>query len=67
MLGDGRPLRAYWSKKEWDVMIDTPTGPSGHWLASVFCKEFLKELDERGYDKTTLRFSVKQRQESKAP
>jgi hypothetical protein len=53
------PLKANWSKRERDVMIHYPRSPDGHWLAGVFDKSFVDELDRRGYDVTTLRFSVK--------
>jgi hypothetical protein len=55
-------LRAYWSKREQDVMLDFPLGQrtssDGHWLAYVFNREFTEELTRRGYDVKTLRFSV---------
>ena len=59
-LGDGRPLRVYWSKREHDFMIDSPTGTSGHLMADVL-HSLGPDLDARGYDITTLRFSVKQK------
>jgi hypothetical protein len=55
-------LRATWSKRENDVMLHYPLGQStasdGHWLSGVFSKEFTEELQRRGYDVSTLRFSV---------
>jgi hypothetical protein len=57
-------LRARWSKRENDWLIDYPNGPDGHFMHSemlrteVF-KNFVNELQERGYDTTTLRISVK--------
>lgn len=55
-------LRASWSRRERDVMLHNPLGQSttsdSYWLAGVFNKEFTDELARRGYDPTTLRFSV---------
>lgn len=55
-------LRATWSKKENDVMLHYPVGfymsSDGHWLSRIFNKEFTDELKKRGYDITTLKFSV---------
>jgi len=63
MLGDGRPLRVYWSKRENDWMIDSATRASGSLVFNMLSKlkDELKDLDERGYDLTTLRFMVKQK------
>jgi hypothetical protein len=58
-------LRAYYSKKERDVILDFPPGSctksDGHWLAGVFNTAFTDELARRGYDVTTMRFSVEPR------
>ena len=55
-------LRASWSKREKDIVLHWPGGSStkadGHWLSSIFDQEFTDELLKRGYDPTTLRFSV---------
>lgn len=55
-------LRAWWSKRERDVMLYHPLGfetkRDANFLSGVFGKEFTKELDERGYDLATLRFSI---------
>ena len=55
-------LRAYWSKRERDLMLFHPLGQAtscdAHWLSGVFGKQFTDELSSRGYDVTTLRFSV---------
>jgi hypothetical protein len=55
-------LRANWSKQENDVMLHWPSGictkADGHWLSGVFDKAFIKELEKRGYDPQTMRFSV---------
>jgi hypothetical protein len=51
-------LRATWSKRERDVMVHYPRSCDGHWLSSVLNLAFTDELDRRGYDVTTLRFSV---------
>ena len=67
MIGDGRPLRVYWSKREKDWMIDSATRPSGHLMCNVLekIKDELADLDERGYDLTTLRLTVKQQEPPK--
>ena len=60
-----KTLRAWYSKKEKDIMIDWSHDKSDAWLLHnhVFSKgrgeEFIKELIERGYDITTLKFSIK--------
>ncbi len=55
-------LRATWSRREDDVMLHYPLGfgtkRDGALLASVFSKEFTAELSGRGYDPTTMKFSV---------
>lgn len=55
-------LTARWSKRERDVMLDWPAGygakSDARWLADMFNLAFTKELEQRGYDPTTLRFSV---------
>lgn len=55
-------LRAYWSKKERDVMLHWPAGThtkcDGSYLSGVFDKAFQKEMERRGYDLTTLKFSI---------
>ena len=62
-------LVAYWSEKEDDLMYHYPRRPDGHMLHGAFShalmfrdepeSTLLKELERRGYDLTTLRFSVK--------
>lgn len=59
-------LRVRWSKRENDWMIYQPNGPDGHLMGDFLgghlsFDEFVKELDGRGYDTTTLRFTVKRR------
>lgn len=55
-------LRATWSKREHDVMLHYPLGRSttsdGHWLSGIFGREFTQELERRGYDVSTMKFSV---------
>ena len=65
MIGDGRPIRVYWSKREKDWMIDSASRPSGHFMSELLRKiqPELKDLDDRGYDLTTLRISVKQKKD----
>lgn len=54
-------LRAYWSKKEGDLMLFHPLGintkSDAHYL-SVLLEEVPEELERRGYDKTTFRLSI---------
>lgn len=55
-------LRASWSKRENDLMFHFPLGTStktdAGFLASVFTDEVTEELRRRGYDLTTLKFSI---------
>jgi hypothetical protein len=55
-------LRVYWGKLEKDLMFFSPLGfgtkSDAHWLSGVFTKEFTAELETRGYDPKTLKFSV---------
>ena len=55
-------FRVNWSKRERDLMIHYPLGSQtkcdGHWISGVFDKEFTDELEKRGYDVTTLKFSI---------
>lgn len=60
----------YWSKKEKDIMYSYPSKVDGHMLhhrlgCEVYSRledkydlSFFKELEARGYDLTTLRFSI---------
>ena len=62
-------LEAKWSKKEHDIMICYPNRPDGHFLHGflvhardpVIPDSFLKELENRGYDLTTLKFSIEKK------
>lgn len=55
-------LKAYWSKKENDVMIEFPLGietkSDGHWLSWIFTEQIINELKERGYDVESMKFEV---------
>lgn len=55
-------LRAFWSKKEGDILIEHPYGQGTRadagYMASIFNKKFIKELQARGYDISTLKFQV---------
>jgi len=67
-------LRLKWSKRENDVMIDYPRSCDGHYVHYMLgCKRydhdpitktrkeensFFEELDKRGYDLTTIKFSI---------
>lgn len=63
-----------WSKKENDLLIGGPNGPDRHlthgffnrtpiltWDGKVAYENFVKELENRGYDITTLKFSIKRK------
>lgn len=55
-------LRVVWSKRERDLMIHFPLGygtkSDGHVMAGIFSEDVTRDLDERGYDVTTLKFSI---------
>lgn len=55
-------LRANWSKKERDLVFHYPLGVQtvcdAGYLAGVITEELLRELERRGYDKTTFKFSI---------
>lgn len=65
-------LKARWSKRERDILLEHGGAGAdksdGSWLCSWldrhkgFDDTFLKELERRGYDITTLRISVKQKE-----
>ena len=57
-------LRAKWSKSERDIIINYPLGiqtncDMAYLFCDVFTKEFKKEMEDRGYDITTLKFEIK--------
>ena len=65
-------LSAYWSKREEDLMFHHPAGPQtgadGHMLYGAVCHDKLigglplaKELERRGYDIKTLKFSIEKK------
>lgn len=60
-------LGVNWSKGENDWMITYPRRADLFLLHDILgsdkFKEFVKELDKRGYDTKTLRFSVKNKKE----
>ena len=57
-------IQVKWSKREHDWIIHYPNKPDG-WLTHGFVRgddtfpEWIKELEQRGYDLTTLKLSVK--------
>lgn len=55
-------LRVDWSKKEGDLILHYPIGRftknDAHYLSRFFNNEFIKEMTDRGYDITTLKFEV---------
>jgi len=57
-------IRIYWGKKEEDLMSYCDEGASkatARFLFSVITPGVLSELDERGYDTTTLRFQIRKK------
>jgi len=62
MSKDG--VKVYWSKRERDLMVDwdrEATGANPRHIIELFPQDVLDELDRRGYDITTLRFSIKKK------
>jgi len=55
-------LRATWCKEEQSVMFHYPLGSQtkcdGGYLSGHITEELANELEARGYDKTTLKFSI---------
>lgn len=55
-------LRATWCKKERSVLYHYPLGSQtkcdASFLSGHITDAFARELEKRGYDKTTLRFSI---------
>ena len=55
-------LHAYWSKQENDLMLYHPLGAQtkcdARMLSEALNKALTDELDRRGYDVTTIRFSI---------
>lgn len=62
MSGSPDKLTARWSKRENDILFHYPSSPDGHLLCGALAgfgvKDLHKELERRGYDLTTLRFSI---------
>jgi len=55
-------LRVTWCKQEQTRLFHTPAGDQtkcdGHLMNGFITDELVKELDERGYDVATLKFSI---------
>lgn len=55
-------LRANWSKKENDLVLDYPLGQrtksDAHYLSLIFNDKFLQEMKDRGYDVTKMKFEI---------
>ena len=54
-------LRAFWSRRQGDLIFEGPNGPDRRLLLKAFPVEFTDELAKRGYDVTTLVFSIERR------
>lgn len=62
MKTDG--VRVYWSKCENDLVVNWDRergGANPRYIIGLFPQEVLDELDRRGYDTSTLRFSIKKK------
>ena len=59
----GAALRVWWSKRERDVMYDWDKHPPDGHLLHYHLDPLLKELDRRGFDLTTVSFSIKRKPE----
>lgn len=59
-------LRAYYGRENRraprTLLLDGPNRPDMRLLSRFLSEEFLKELESRGYDLTTLKFSVERRE-----
>jgi len=55
-------LRVSWCKREETLLYHTPAGthtkPDGHFMYGVIGDSVIAELEERGYDPKTLKFSI---------
>lgn len=55
-------LRMFFSKKERDTMFEFPSGiytkADAAYLNHFFTKEFMEELEKRGYDWQTVKFEI---------
>jgi len=55
-------FRAYWSKRENDLMFHYPLGmqtkSDAHWLSGILTKDFQAELIRRGYDFSTFKLEI---------
>lgn len=62
-------LKARWSQRQRDIVLVWPAGQctraDAAWLSTVFNKKFTEELQRRGYDPRTIKFSVSPRQGNK--
>lgn len=60
-------LRAWWSKREGDVMYQWDRRPVDGRLMHSHLSPLLEELDRRGFDLTTVRFSIRRKPEPPTP
>lgn len=63
-----KKLTIKWSKREKDLMFNYPSKPDGHLMHNAFSytptssgKSLIEELTARGYDITTIKFSIERR------
>ena len=57
-------LRLYWSKRENDLMANwdpDATSASARYMMDVLSVAVLKDLDDRGYDVSTIRFQIRRK------
>lgn len=58
----GNGVRVRWSKRERDLVVDWDAergGANPRYIVGIFTQDILDELQRRGYDIETLRFSIK--------
>lgn len=57
-------VRVKWSKRERDLVVSWDAESSGanpRYIVGLFTREVMEELDRRGYDTTTLKFSIRKK------
>lgn len=63
-----KKLRVSWDKRERTLMFHYPAGSQtkcdGGYLSGIITEEVAKELNRRGYDKTTIKFSIEPKKDS---
>jgi hypothetical protein len=63
-------IRVYWSKPQKDLAVawdKEAGGANPRYILGLFPVDVTEELERRGYDITTLRFSIKKKEEHAQP